>query len=119
MSANTQVRLRYRQSLSSVLADGLASEVLDAVLDYPAFYPLTAAFGNTSGDLSALTQTVQKEQSAYRLGTAMTGSFLENQDNPRFQSFQTDQAVRIPVSLRRWGSSTSRKTDGFWYASWC
>lgn len=23
----------------------------------------------------------------------MTGSFLENQDNPRFQSVQTDQAV--------------------------
>ncbi|OSX57019.1 glycoside hydrolase family 13 protein [Postia placenta MAD-698-R-SB12] len=69
------------------------TEVLDAVLDYPAFYPLTAAFGNTSGDLSALAQTVQKEQSAYRLGTSMTGSFLENQDNPRFQSFQTDQAL--------------------------
>ena len=70
---------------------------LDAVLDYPDFYPLTRGFQNTSGDLSQLASSVRDSQSAYRLGTFMTGSFLENQDNPRFPSLTTDQSVRMPV----------------------
>ena len=68
---------------------------LDAVLDYPDFYPLTRGFQNTSGDLSQLASSVRDSQSAYRLGTFMTGSFLENQDNPRFPSLTTDQSVRM------------------------
>ena len=68
---------------------------LDAVLDYPDFYPLTRGFQNTSGDLSQLASSVRDSQSAYRIGTFMTGSFLENQDNPRFPSLTTDQSVRM------------------------
>ncbi|KAI0721441.1 glycoside hydrolase superfamily [Fomitopsis betulina] len=66
---------------------------LDAVLDYPDFYPLTRGFQNTSGDLSQLASSVNSSQSAYRLGTFMTGAFLENQDNPRFPSLTTDQSL--------------------------
>ena len=32
-------------------------------------------------------------QSKYKLGAFNTGSFLENQDQPRFQSITQDQAV--------------------------
>ncbi|EPS93812.1 hypothetical protein FOMPIDRAFT_58690 [Fomitopsis schrenkii] len=66
---------------------------LDAVLDYPDFYPLTRGFQSTSGDLSQLASSVHDSQSAYRLGTFMTGAFLENQDNPRFPSLTTDQSL--------------------------
>ncbi|CCM00545.1 uncharacterized protein FIBRA_02579 [Fibroporia radiculosa] len=69
------------------------TQVLDSILDYPAFYPLIRAFTNTTGDLSQLASTVEAEQSAYKHGVFMTGAFLENADNPRFQSFQTDQAL--------------------------
>ncbi|KAF9812860.1 hypothetical protein IEO21_05911 [Rhodonia placenta] len=69
------------------------TEVLDAVLDYPTYYQLFYAFESTSGSLSNLVSWVQQSQSTYKNGEFMTGSFLENQDNPRFQSVQTDQAV--------------------------
>ena len=82
---------------------------LDAVLDYPDFYPLTRGFQNTSGDLSQLASSVHQSQSAYRLGTFMTGSFLENQDNPRFPSLTTDQSVSHLLS--DWSTSeTDRRS---------
>ncbi|KAH9922384.1 glycoside hydrolase superfamily [Fomitopsis serialis] len=73
------------------------TQVLDAVLDYPNFYPLTRGFQNSSGDLSQLAASVREEQQAYRLGTFMTGAFLENQDNPRFASLTTDQSDGVPI----------------------
>ncbi|KZT66206.1 glycoside hydrolase family 13 protein [Daedalea quercina L-15889] len=69
------------------------TQVLDAVLDYPDFYPLTRGFQNSSGDLTQLAASVRDSQAAYRLGTAMTGAFLENQDNPRFPSLTSDQSL--------------------------
>jgi len=69
------------------------TEVIDAVLDYPTYYQLTYAFESTSGSLSNLASVVQSAQSTYSNGDFMVGSFLENQDNPRFQSIQTDQAL--------------------------
>lgn len=79
---------------------------LDAVLDYPDFYPLTRGFQNTSGDLSQLASSVRDSQSAYRLGTFMTGSFLENQDNPRFPSLTTDQSVRLSLRVNERATDT-------------
>ncbi|PCH42785.1 glycoside hydrolase family 13 protein [Wolfiporia cocos MD-104 SS10] len=70
------------------------TRVMDSVLDYPTYYPLYRAFNTTSGNLSELADTVKAVQSSYRLGEFMTTSFLKNQDNPRFQSTQTDQAMR-------------------------
>ncbi|KAI0945835.1 hypothetical protein AcV7_009966 [Taiwanofungus camphoratus] len=69
------------------------TQVIDSVLDYPTFYPLTSAFVSTSGNLSALVAAVQQAQASYKNGEFMTGSFLENQDNPRFQSQTQDQAL--------------------------
>jgi len=54
---------------------------------------LTYGFSNPQGNLSALTATVVAEQGAYKNGTFMVGSFLENHDQPRFQSLTQDQSL--------------------------
>jgi alpha-amylase len=54
---------------------------------------LTAAFSTPQGNLSALTASVVASQGAYKNGTFMTGSFLENHDQPRFQSLTQDQSL--------------------------
>ncbi|KAI0365853.1 glycoside hydrolase family 13 protein [Pilatotrama ljubarskyi] len=69
------------------------TQVLDSVLDYPTWFPLVAAFQTTSGNLSALAATVQQSQSSYKNGQFMTGSFLENHDQPRFPSLCQDNAL--------------------------
>ncbi|KAI0689018.1 glycoside hydrolase family 13 protein [Cytidiella melzeri] len=69
------------------------TQVIDAVLDYPDWYPLTAGFVSTSGNLSALAATVQASQSSYKNGAFGTGSFLENHDQPRLGSETTDQSL--------------------------
>ncbi|TFY68038.1 hypothetical protein EVJ58_g1250 [Rhodofomes roseus] len=69
------------------------TKVLGGVLDYPTWYQLTSAFESTSGSLSNLVSTVQQAQSSYANGEFTAGSFLENQDNPRFQSITTDQGL--------------------------
>ncbi|KAI0640874.1 glycoside hydrolase family 13 protein [Trametes meyenii] len=69
------------------------TQVLDSVLDYPTWFPLVAAFQTTNGNLSALAATVQQGQSSYKNGQFMTGSFLENHDQPRFQSLTQDNAL--------------------------
>ncbi|GBE87192.1 Alpha-amylase A type-3 [Sparassis crispa] len=70
-----------------------SAEVIDSVLDYPAWFPLTSGFQSTSGNLSALAETVQAAQGSYKDGQFVTGSFLENHDQPRFQSLTQDQAL--------------------------
>ena len=71
--------------------------MLDGVLDYPMWFPLVAAFQTTSGNLSALAETFTASQSSYKNGQMMSGSFLENHDQPRFQSLTQDQSVRMAV----------------------
>ncbi|KAF8532746.1 glycoside hydrolase superfamily [Gautieria morchelliformis] len=65
---------------------------LDSVLDYPAYFALTSAFQNPSGNISALVEVVQQTQS-YKVHAMSTASFLENHDQPRFQSLTTDQSL--------------------------
>jgi len=67
--------------------------VLDSILDYPDWFPLTSAFSTVQGNLSALTASVLASQNAYKNGTLMTGSFLENHDQPRFQNLTQDQSL--------------------------
>ena len=82
--------------------DGTVSaEVLDGVLDYPMWFPLVAAFQTTSGNLSALAETFTASQSSYKNGQMMSGSFLENHDQPRFQNSVHDTAVGTINSVRR------------------
>ncbi|KAH9914300.1 glycoside hydrolase superfamily [Fomitopsis serialis] len=69
------------------------TKVLDGVLDYPTYYQLTSAFESTSGSLQNLVNVVQQAQSAYENQLFTVGTFLENQDNPRFQSITTDQGL--------------------------
>ncbi|CAK5267778.1 unnamed protein product [Mycena citricolor] len=65
---------------------------VDAVLDYPTWYNLRSAFVNTTGNLSALTNS----PSLYRLSNSSTTSpvrtaaFLENHDQARFASSTSD-----------------------------
>ena len=80
------------------MTDCSPAEVLDSVLDYPTWFPLVAAFQTTGGNLSALAVTVQQAQSSYKKGEFMTGSFLENHDQPRFPSLTQDQAVYMILS---------------------
>jgi hypothetical protein len=69
------------------------TEVLDGVLDYPTYFSLFPAFSSTTGNLTALTETVTMIQTAYKNGGMGSGSFLENQDQPRLQSVTSDQSV--------------------------
>lgn len=73
----------------SVLAD-----VMDAILDYPSWFPLIQAFASTNGKMSLLANTMTAAQQNYKNGLFGTGSFIENHDQPRFQSFTKDDAVR-------------------------
>ncbi|KAH9921835.1 glycoside hydrolase family 13 protein [Amylocystis lapponica] len=69
------------------------TQVLNSVLDYPTYFPLVSAFQTTGGNMSGLAAAVQQAQATYKNGEFMTGSFLENHDQPRFQSTTTDQAL--------------------------
>ncbi|TFY68040.1 hypothetical protein EVJ58_g1252 [Rhodofomes roseus] len=69
------------------------TEVLDGILDYPTYYQLTYAFESTSGSIQNLVNVIQSAQSAYENKLFTVGTFLENQDNPRFQSITTDQGL--------------------------
>ena len=71
----------------------LYTEVLDALLDYPAYFKLSDAFANPGGNITALIETAQETQKKYANGMFMVGSFLENHDQPRLQSRTKDLAV--------------------------
>ncbi|MCJ1313256.1 hypothetical protein MMC25_006933 [Agyrium rufum] len=62
---------------------------LDGVLNYPLWYPLTRAFQSTSGSISDLVNEVNTIKSTCKDSTLL-GTFLENQDNPRFPSLTND-----------------------------
>ena len=74
-------------------------EVIDAVLDYPDWFVVTSGFQNNQGKLSTLVSTYQESQKSYKNGTFYAGAFLENHDQPRFQSLTQDQAVCLFVPL--------------------
>ncbi|RDX40957.1 glycoside hydrolase family 13 protein [Lentinus brumalis] len=69
------------------------TKVMDSLLDYPAWFTLTAAFRNNTGNLTALATTVWQSQASYLSGELMVGSFLENHDQPRFQSLTQDSSL--------------------------
>lgn len=83
----------------------LYQNYLDGVLNYPLFYPLTAAFRSTSGSISALVNEINTIKSACKDSTLL-GTFLENHDNPRFPSLTSD------LSLTKNAISFSMLADG-------
>lgn len=58
------------------------------------WFPLVSSFQTKDGNLSLLAETFATSQSSYKNGQKFSGSFLENHDQPRFQSLTQDQAVR-------------------------
>lgn len=75
------------------------ADVVDSVFDYPTWFPLVAAFSSPAGNMSALAETATRTQNTYKNGAFLTGSFLENHDQPRFQSITQDQAVSHPSDI--------------------
>ncbi|KAJ3562448.1 hypothetical protein NP233_g9563 [Leucocoprinus birnbaumii] len=85
-------------SIGEVITDQVSyaaeyTQVLDGVLDYPAYFALVNAFRTPSGNLSALGDILTASQNSYKDGGFSVASFLENHDQPRFQNITTDQAV--------------------------
>ncbi|KII86288.1 glycoside hydrolase family 13 protein [Plicaturopsis crispa FD-325 SS-3] len=85
-------------TLGEVVSDNTSyvadyTQVIDAVLDYPTWFNLTDAFSSTTGNLSALPERVTGIQKEWKAGAFLTGSFLENHDQPRFQSRTKDTAL--------------------------
>ena len=70
-----------------------ASEVLDAILDYPSYFQLQNTFLDTQGRFSSFASALTNSQQKYKNGLFRTGSFVENQDQPRLASLTKDTAV--------------------------
>lgn len=67
-------------------------EVMDAILNYPAYFPLIRAFNSTEGSFFDLVQEVYNVQNSCKDGT-LVGSFSENHDQPRFASYTQDEML--------------------------
>ncbi|KAF9221280.1 glycoside hydrolase family 13 protein [Gyrodon lividus] len=70
------------------------TQVMDAVMDYPTWFELVPAFLSPQGDFNALKNIVKQSQDLYTSGAFMTGSFLENHDQPRFNFLTNDTALQ-------------------------
>ena len=79
--------------LNATAVVNCASEVLDAILDYPTYFQLKNTFLNTEGRFSAVASVLINSQQKYKNGLFRTGSFVENHDQPRLASVTKDSAV--------------------------
>jgi alpha-amylase len=70
-----------------------ASEVLDAILDYPSYFQIRNAFLDTREKFSSVATVMTHSQQKYKNGLFRTGSFVENHDQPRLASLTKDSAV--------------------------
>ena len=61
-------------------------------LNYPVYYPVVNAFKATNGDMGALVSEIGSIKQDFNDPTLL-GVFLNNQDNPRFESYTADDAV--------------------------
>lgn len=85
-------------AIGEILSDNVSytseyTQVLDAVLDYPTWFTLVEAFSGAKGNFDSLMRTVLESQEKYASGLCMTGSFVENYDQPRFPSFIKDDSL--------------------------
>ncbi|KAK0448478.1 alpha-amylase [Desarmillaria tabescens] len=85
-------------AMGEILSDNVSytsdyTQVLDAVLDYPTWFTLVEAFSDAKGNFDSLMRTVIESQGKYTSGLCMTGSFVENYDQPRFPSFTKDESL--------------------------
>lgn len=107
LSFMSSLSRRSDKTLNSYV--GPYQSYLDSLLGYPLYYPLVAAFQSSSGTTQALVDMVSNVKSdfkvcvlccqpfssrrlsvmflpTYKQDPTVLGSFLENQDNPRFPS---------------------------------
>ncbi|KAF3768930.1 glycoside hydrolase family 13 /Carbohydrate-binding module family 20 [Cryphonectria parasitica EP155] len=66
-------------------------QYMSGVLNYPAFYWITQAFESSSGSISNLVAGINEMKAD--TDTTLYGSFLENQDQPRFPSLTSDYSL--------------------------
>ncbi|PWN50517.1 alpha-amylase [Violaceomyces palustris] len=71
---------------------GPYQQVMDGLLNYPLYYPLTRAFQKTNQGFNELINMVNSIRTNFKDPMAL-GNFLENQDNPRFPSITSDTAL--------------------------
>ena len=64
---------------------------IPGVLNYPTYFPLTAAFQSSAGNMSTLVSTVNTLKSTCQ-DPSLLGSFSENADVPRFAQLNSDLA---------------------------
>lgn len=85
---------------------GAYTNYMDAVLDYPSWFAVTQAFASTTGNIALIAQNIPETQKDFKNGGISTGAFLENHDQPRFQSWTTD------LSLTKNAMAYTFVTDG-------
>lgn len=66
---------------------------MDSVLDYPSYFQLQKAFSSPDSDLSSLIGALRNTQEKYKTGAFSSGLFMENHDQPRFQSLTRDLSL--------------------------
>ncbi|KAI9463807.1 glycoside hydrolase family 13 protein [Russula earlei] len=69
------------------------TEVLDAILDYPLYFPLVQTFLDTQAKFSSVATVLMRSQETYKHGLLSTASFVENHDLPRLASVTKDPAL--------------------------
>jgi len=128
-SMSPRIRVRsgsFFANYDPALIMNLMIEVLDGILDYPNYYALTSAFSSPSGSLSALITSVNASQKSYST-PSVVGSFLENHDQPRFQSLTQDISVSYKetpfievqhADLRHPESARKKRHDMALYRGW-
>ncbi len=60
--------------------------------NYPVYYDLVSAFNSSTGDLGGLVSMVSQVKAKFSDPT-VAGMFLDNHDNPRFESYTNDAAL--------------------------
>ncbi|KAL9073041.1 MAG: hypothetical protein Q9157_004881, partial [Trypethelium eluteriae] len=81
-TGNTSTACAYQQSSSS-------SPILPGILNYPLYFPLSAAFASPSGNMTALAARIAEIHNACA-DTSLLAPFSENADVPRFASLTGD-----------------------------
>ncbi|KAF9876922.1 alpha amylase [Colletotrichum karsti] len=81
--------------ISHTALDVLApyQEVIDGFMDYSAYHWLAASFKSLNADLTTLYKGTNEMAAKTTIDTSLLGSFVENQDQPRFPSLNGDMAL--------------------------
>ncbi|SPO19745.1 related to alpha-amylase [Ustilago trichophora] len=67
-------------------------QVMDGIINYPIFYPLTRAFQRPAQGFTEMKNMINTIRSQFKDPLLLT-NFLENQDQPRFPSLTSDRAL--------------------------